>query len=301
MEEISLVIMAAGIGSRFGGLKQTADVDGRGHRIIDYSVYDAVLAGFRRLIFIISRENKVIFQQIADTYKKKYNAKVELVFQDIEMLSSGFEVPKDRKKPWGTAHAVACLKGVVKSKFALINADDFYGRRAFSQIHDFLKSDTAVENNYVMVGYKLKNTLSKNGTVSRGVCIVNNGYLTEISEKTGILYDGERVICKEIQENIPLDPEATVSVNMWGFTPSIIEECEGQFSSFLKQNMMDNPLACEFYLPSVVSNMLKKKTASVRVLDCFDPWKGITYRNDREELNDFLSNLIEKGVYPEDF
>ena len=301
MEEISLVIMAAGIGSRFGGLKQTADVDGRGHRIIDYSVYDAVLAGFRRLIFIISRENKVIFQQIADTYKKKYNAKVELVFQDIEMLSSGFEVPKDRKKPWGTAHAVACLKGVVKSKFALINADDFYGRRAFSQIHDFLKSDTAVENNYVMVGYKLKNTLSKNGMVSRGLCIVNNGYLTEISEKTGILYDGERVICKEIQENIPLDPEATVSVNMWGFTPSIIEECEGQFFSFLKQNMMDNPLACEFYLPSVVSNMLKKKTASVRVLDCFDPWKGITYRNDREELNDFLSNLIEKGVYPEDF
>lgn len=298
MKNHTLVIMAAGRGSRFGGPKQIADIDGRGHRIIDYSVYDAARVGFNRVVFIINREIESEFRKISDKYPEKYGISVDYAFQEIEDLPSGFTCPEGRGKPWGTAHAVACLKGVVHSPFALINADDFYGREALSCIYGHLSRKGA---GFAMVGYRLKNTLSKNGKVSRGVCRTEGGYLTEICERTGVYREGGKILCNGGEGKIKLDGDSVVSVNLWGFTPEIIDECERGFSSFLNEYLNVEPLTCEFYLPAVISRLIGGGRATVRVLECDAIWQGITYSADLSELSDHLSRLDQKVEYPKDF
>lgn len=298
MDEISLVIMAAGMGSRFGGLKQAAQIDGRGHRIIDYSVYDAVRAGFRRIVFIIRRENEEIFRNIANTYKEKYGVSVDLVFQDTAGLPVGSVCPEGRKKPWGTAHAVACLVGVVSSPFALINADDFYGRAAFFAIYDFLFSSVA-KNTYAMVGYRLENTLSKNGSVSRGICKISDGFVEEICEMREIKRTEEGIFSGGRNGGIALSADAVVSVNMWGFLPSIISECQNRFSAFLTDNLESDPLGCEFYLPTVVSELVRENKVKVKLLKSTDKWLGVTYREDIPELQRALRLYVQNNLYPE--
>ena len=301
MKEITLAIMAAGRGSRFGGLKQIESVDGGGRAIIDYSVYDAIRVGFRRVVFVIRKEIEADFRRTVGERIGKMGVAVDYAFQEIDRLPSGFCPPKERKKPWGTALAVACLKGVVDSPFALINADDYYGREAFRQIFDFLSSSSGAGQAYAMVGYRLKNTLSKNGKVSRGVCATRGGYLGEIRERGGVYRVGDKIFCDGDRGDVPLDPNSVVSVNLWGFTPEIIDECESRFASFLKENLPGNPQSAEFYLPSVISALIGEGVATVRVLDCESSWQGITYREDREELSAFLSALRHRGEYPEDF
>lgn len=300
MEKLALVIMAAGRGSRFGGLKQLETVDSYGHRIIDYSVYDAARVGFGHVVFVINREIEADFRKVSDNFTQKYGISVDYAYQEIYSLPDGFTCPKGRGKPWGTAHAVACLKGVVDTPFALINADDFYGREALSSIFGFLSQNGAGQS-YAMVGYRLGNTLSENGKVSRGVCNIKDGFLTEICERKGIVREGNDVFCDSPSERLRLDPAATVSVNIWGFTPNIIDECERRFTSFLNENIASDPLGCEFYLPTVISRLIGEGRATVRVLECDGIWQGITYRADRKGLSDFLLHLIENGKYPRNF
>lgn len=294
----TLVILAAGKGSRFGGFKQIENVDGRGHRIIDYSVYDAVQVGFSRVIFVINPEIELEFRKIADTYSKKYHILVDFAIQNIEKIADGHKADTKRKKPWGTGHAVACLKGLIDSPFALINADDYYGRSALGRIYDFISMVNSSEQNYAMVGYRLENTLSENGRVSRGVCKSEGGYLTEIVEVGGIYREDNRILCEAAEEKSELNPDSMVSVNLWGFTPRIIDECELRFNRFLQENIQNDTENCEFYLPSVVSSLIKEDKATVRVLECDSQWQGITYRGDKIALSDFLLRLTENGEYP---
>ena len=300
MENLALVIMAAGRGSRFGGLKQLEPVDSYGHRIIDYSVYDAARVGFDRVVFVINREIEADFRKVSDTYPEKYGISVDYAYQEIDILPDGFTCPAGRIKPWGTAHAVACLKGVVNTPFALINADDFYGREALSSIFSFLSQNRAGQA-YAMVGYRLENTLSKNGKVSRGVCNIKEGFLTEICERTGIVREGDAVFCDTPSGRMMLDLTSTVSVNLWGFTQNIIDECERRFTRFLDENIASDPLCCEFYLPTVISRLIGEGSATVQVLSCEGIWQGITYRADRKGLSAFLSTLTESGEYPRGF
>ncbi len=300
MRDISLVIMAAGMGSRFGGLKQTAQVDGRGHRLIDYSVYDGVRAGFRRLIFIIGRRMEADFIEIGRTYSKKYGISVDLVFQDADSLPDGFDLPLGRERPFGTAHAVACLAGSVTEPFAIINADDFYGRSAFYKIFAFLSDPDIKENTYSMVGYRLENTLSKNGSVSRGVCRITDGYVSEICEMQSVHREGNDIVSEGIGGRITLSPDAVVSVNLWGFTQDIINECSSRFVPFLKENLLKNPQKCEFYLPEVVSALIREGRATVRAFMSDDEWLGMTYKADVSRLKRMLFKYVKSGVYPPD-
>lgn len=301
MEKMTLVIMAAGRGSRFGGLKQIAEIDGRGHRIIDYSVYDGVRVGFRRVVFVTGRELEPYLRPIAEGYREKYGINVDFAYQETDRLPSPFTAPEGRVKPFGTAHAVACLEGMIDSPFALINADDFYGRGALATAFDFLTSGEAAGQSYAMVGYQLGNTLSENGSVSRGVCSVRDGFLTGIDEMRGIIREKGRIFCDCVGKRVELDPSATVSVNLWGFTPEIIGECVRRFSSFLNEKISRDPLDCEFYLPTVISELLEEGRARVRVLGCDSVWQGVTYKSDREGLSRHLSRLVKIGEYPADF
>ncbi len=301
MEKMTLVIMAAGRGSRFGGLKQIAEIDGRGHRIIDYSVYDGVRVGFRRVVFVTGRELEPYLRPIAEGYREKYGINVDFAYQETDRLPSPFTAPEGRVKPFGTAHAVACLEGMIDSPFALINADDFYGRGALATAFDFLTSGEAAGQSYAMVGYRLGNTLSENGSVSRGVCSVRDGFLTGIDEMRGIIREKGRIFCDCDGKRVELDPSATVSVNLWGFTPEIIGECVRRFSSFLNEKISRDPLDCEFYLPTVISELLEEGRARVRVLGCDSVWQGVTYKSDREGLSRHLSRLVKIGEYPADF
>ncbi len=296
MREATLVIMAAGRGSRFGGLKQLEDVDGRGHSIIDYSVYDAVMVGFSHLVFVINRDIEAVFRKKSDTYPQKYDISVDYAYQEIDDLPAGIVMPIGRKKPWGTAHAVACLDGVVSSAFALINADDLYGREAFYKIHSFLISDEAVGQNYAMVGYKLANTLSKNGSVSRGICKTDGKYLTELREISGIFACNNEIFCDGESSHVMSD--SLTSVNLWGFTPSIIEECNDGFRAFLKKRLDTDPNDCEFFLPELVSQLIKEGKARVRILENGEIWQGITYREDVVHIRNYLTELVQKGKYP---
>ena len=300
MGEMTLVIMAAGKGSRFGGLKQMADIDGRGHRIIDYSVYDAVLCGFSRVVFIISEQTEEDFHKIGEEYRSKYGVTVDYVIQRDDDLPDGFVKPPERIKPWGTAHAVACLEGRLFAPFALINADDFYGRSAFRKIHSFLVESAEGDGNYAMVGYRLKNTLSKNGSVSRGVCRITDGYVSEICEMQSVHREGNDIVSEGIGGRITLSPDAVVSVNLWGFTQDIINECSSRFVPFLKENLQKNPQKCEFYLPEVVSALIREGRATVRAFMSDDEWLGMTYKADVSRLKRMLLKYVKSGVYPPD-
>ena len=294
----ALVIMAAGMGSRFGGLKQIEPGDPEGHIIIDFSLFDAWRAGFRNVVFIIKREMEAEFREcIGDRMEQYFH--VSYVYQDLDRLPEGIEVPEGRTKPWGTGHALACCKGVVNGPFAVINADDFYGRTAFSEIYDFLAAQTD-ESKYAMVGYRLKNTVTEFGSVARGVCEVENGMLTSITERMQIYQRGDHAAYTEDgTQFVDLPGDTIVSMNLWGFTQPMVSELWSRLSTFLAQQVPQNPMKCEFYLPNAVNQQLEDGTARVRVLPCEEVWHGVTYREDLASVKEAICALKAAGVYEE--
>ena len=289
-----LVVMAAGLGSRFGGIKQMTGVGPNNLFIIDYSVYDAIQAGFKKVVFIIRKD---IYDDFRNTIGKRIENKidVEYVFQDINDIPEGFSVPSDRVKPWGTGHAVLSARDVVDDNFVVINADDFYGRESFIKIADYLKNVDKSSKKYSMVSYKLINTMSDYGSVSRGICNVDNGKLVDINERTNIVKkDGNLVYIDEGEHLI--DKDALVSVNFWGFTPSMFEDAYKYFIEFFKFN--SDLSKKEFYLPTIVKNSIEEGIASVSVLESESKFSGMTYKEDREELSRYICELVNNGIYP---
>ena len=295
----TLVIMAAGMGSRFGGLKQIEPLGPSGEIILDYSVYDAVRAGFDKVIFIIKKEIEEDFKKITEgRYDSKI--KVEYAFQELSNLPEGFTVPEGRVKPWGTAHAIYSCKGLIDGPFAVINADDYYGSETFRVIYDELtaeKEDAGVYN-FSMVGFKIENTLTENGHVARGVCKIENSYMTDIVERTKIMYRDEKIMFTEDEVEWEEIPEGTpVSMNLWGFTAEILTEIENRFADFLKKNA-DNPLKCEYYIPFVVDELAKEGKAKIKALTTTEKWYGVTYKEDKQSVMDALKEKSEQGIYP---
>ena len=302
MKKPVLVIMAAGMGSRYGGLKQMDPVDEDGHIIMDFSIYDAIRAGFEKVVFIIKKENEALFKEcVGDRVAKKMQ--VEYVFQDLHNLPEGYIVPEGREKPWGTGHAVLSCLSAVDGPFAVINADDYYGREAFQIIYDFLTTHQDDEKyQYTMVGYYLKNTLTENGHVARGVCIADEeGKLTGITERTRIeKHAAGPAYTEDDGETWTKLPEDTiVSMNMWGFTSGILQELNNRFARFLEENLRKNPLKCEYFLPFVVDELLKENKAEVTVLKSPDRWYGVTYKEDKPVVVEAIKNMRFAGLYPQ--
>ena len=298
-----LVVLAAGMGSRYGGLKQMDAIDEYGHIIIDYSIYDAYRAGFRDITFIIKKEIEEDFKEIIESHLVGKDINVKYVYQEISKLPEGYSVPDGRRKPWGTGHAIACCLGVVNAPFAVINADDYYGRNAFFDIYDFLKNTTDTDKyHYAMVGYKIKNTVTEEGTVSRGVCESDeNGYLKTIVETANIGTEQGNIYYLDGGEKLALDPETVVSMNLFGFTESYIRECAERFPLFLENNLANNPEKCEFYMPSVVAELLSEGKADVKIIPGTDKWYGVTYKEDKETVVNAFKKFAEDGLYPEKF
>lgn len=300
MKEPVLVIMAAGMGSRYGGLKQIDPVDEQGHMIIDFSIYDAIRAGFKKVTFIIKEEIDRTFREAIGDRLSKY-IEVEYIYQDMNHLPEGFVVPKGRKKPWGTGHAVLSCLRKIDGPFAVINADDYYGVRAFSFIYDYLmKAEDDDRYQYAMVGYTLSNTLTDYGYVSRGVCeIGSDSLLHGIHERTHIeKKNGKAYYMEEDETFHEISMDSTVSMNMWGFTPSILDELDERFKVFLKNIMNVNPLKAEYFLPNVVGELVNENKAVVKVLKTPDKWYGITYKEDKKEVVKAVKRLKEEGIYP---
>lgn len=297
--EPTLVVMAAGMGSRFGGLKQLMPVDDAGHPILDFSIYDAYRAGFRRAVFIIKRALEADFRAaVGDRIAK--TMRVDYVFQELDDLPEGFAVPTGREKPWGTGHAVACCRAAVDGPFAVINADDFYGAGAFRASYDFLTAPRSAGES-AMVGYRLRNTVTENGSVSRGICTVENGLLTAVTERTQIEQRGDAAVYIENGAEHPLTGDETVSMNFFAFGPEMLDELWTRFPAFLERNLPENPLKCEYYLPSVVTAVLNERRGSVRVLECDEVWHGVTYRADLPAVKSAIADLKRAGVYPGEF
>ena len=286
--DATLVVMAAGMGSRFGGLKQIEPIGPHGQAIIDFSVYDAKEAGFNKVVFIIKHEIEKEFKEIVGSRIEKM-IDVEYAFQELDMLPEGYVCPKDRQKPWGTAHAIYCARHVVNTPFAVINADDYYGKGAYKKMYDYLKEQN---DDFCMVGFRLQNTLTENGTVSRGICEVEDGKLTAVTERTKILD------CKftEDDENwVELPPDCIVSMNMWGFTPKVFKYIEDDLKEFFKEKI--NVPKVEYYLPTVVSNVINRGQKDVAVLIAEDRWYGVTYKEDKQGVVDALAEKIHNGEY----
>lgn len=302
MKEPVLVIMAAGMGSRYGGLKQIDPVDAAGNKILDFSIYDALRAGFKKAVFIIKKENEMLFKEcIGDAVSR--HMEVEYVFQDITDVPDGFNIPDERIKPWGTAHAIFSCRDVVKGPFAVINADDYYGVEAFKVLYDFLTTHEDDEKyRYAMVGYRLGNTLTENGSVARGCCVTNDeGYLVSITERTKIVKTSEGAAYSE-DEGVtytPISVDSPVSMNMWGFTPSIIPELGKTLEDFFATQVQKNPLKAECYLPIEVDKLLKEGKATVKVLSSKDKWFGVTYKEDKPYVMDSIQKLKDAGIYPD--
>ncbi|NOR75175.1 MAG: nucleotidyltransferase [Draconibacterium sp.] len=292
----TLLILAAGMGSRFGGLKQVEPIGPSGEAIIDYSIYDAIRAGFGKVVFVIR-------ESFADAFKEKFDKKpqgkieVEYVYQELDMLPDGFSLPDGREKPWGTAHAILVAKDIVKEPFCALNADDFYGQNAYEVMAKFLtSSEKPIE--YSMVGYNLKNTLSEFGSVSRGICDVDqNQNLNKIVETIKIFKKEDKAISvEEDGSETLLTGNESVSMNIWGFKSSVFETIETKFSAFLKTEM--NKPKSEMYIPSVVFEMIDEKLATVKVLEADSPWFGVTYKEDKPYVVEKINALIKKGDYP---
>lgn len=302
MKKPVLVVMAAGMGSRYGGLKQIDPVDKEGHIIMDFSIFDAVKAGFEKVVFIIKKENEQDFRAaIGDRLSEKI--KVSYVFQELTNLPEGYVVPEGRVKPWGTGHAIMSCMGEIDGPFVVINADDFYGSHAFQVAYDYLTTHQDEEGiyRYMMVGYRLENTLTDNGHVARGVCEMDaQGYLADIHERTHIEKRGNGAAYTEDEGKtwIPISGDATVSMNMWGFSESIFGELQSRFSAFLEENLKKNPLKCEYFLPFVVDELLKEGRATVAVEKSQDKWFGVTYKEDKPMVMAAIQNLKDQGVYP---
>ena len=302
MNKPVLVIMAAGMGSRYGGLKQIDPIDEDGHIIMDFSMFDAKRAGFEKVIFIIKHEIEKDFKEGVGKRIAKY-MDVSYAYQDLSNLPDGYEVPDGRVKPWGTAHAVLSCIDQIEGPFAVINADDYYGQQAFQLIYDFLASHEDDEKyRYTMVGYHLGNTVTDNGHVARGICDMNeNGELVAIHERTRIeKRDGGIAFTDDDGATWTFVPaDTTVSMNMWGFTRSIVEEIKNGFPAFLDTGLKENPMKCEYFLPTVVSDLLGADKATVAVLKSADKWYGVTYKEDKPVVVAAIKKMKEDGLYPE--
>lgn len=298
MGEPCLVILAAGMGSRFGGLKQITAVDPHGHAIIDFSLYDAYRAGFRKVVFVIKHAIEADFRAvIADRMAKYFD--VRLVFQELDRLPEEFSVPEGRVKPWGTAHATLCAADEVDGPFAVINADDFYGPGAYRALYNFMTSPRT-EHEHAMVAYRLRNTVTENGTVARGICTVKNGYLTDIVERTRIEKHGEDAVFTEDGVHWePLSGGDSVSMNCWAFGQEMMDELRMRFPAWLEENLKTNPEKCEYFLPFVVNALIQENRGRIRVLDCDETWHGITYREDLQSVIDAIADMRREGTYPE--
>lgn len=302
MEKPVLVIMAAGMGSRYGGSKQIDPVDEEGHIIIDFSMYDAKAAGFEKVIFIIKRENEADFRAAVGDRISKY-LDVSYAYQDLENIPKGYEIPSGRMKPWGTAHAILSCADQIHGPFAVINADDYYGKEAFRLIYDYLT--THADNDqyrYAMIGYQLANTVTDNGYVSRGVCDIDeNGRLQKVQERTHIEKRDDSIEYTEDDGKTwrTLPEDTVVSMNLWGFGESIMREIQAGFGEFLKEGLQTDPLKCEYFLPSVVSRLLDEDKATVDVLTSRDRWYGVTYKEDKPLVEAAIRKMKKEGLYPE--
>lgn len=294
----TLFILAAGMGTRYGGLKQLDGVGPSGETIMDYSVYDAMRAGFGKVVFVIRHDFE---QEFRDKVISKYenHIPVEVVFQDINNIPEGFTINPERTKPWGTNHAVLMGKGVINEPFAVINADDFYGADSFKVLADFLSSSEGKKNEYCMVGFKIENTLSENGGVSRGHCTVSEeGYLTGVNECHGIQRKGDKLVqTLEDGTEAEFPMGAYVSMNMWGFTPDYFDYSEEAFIKFLEQHA--DELKSEYYIPTVVNDLIESKTVTLKVIGTSAKWFGVTYAADRPVTVAQFRKLTDEGVYPE--
>ena len=300
-----LVVMAAGMGSRYGGLKQIDPVGPSGEAILDYSLYDARRAGFETVVFIIKHEIEQAFKEAVGARALRAGFEVRYAYQQLDKLPEGFTVPEGRVKPWGTAHAILVAEEAIgDAPFAVINADDYYGPQGFRLVYDYLCSHADGDRfAWSMVGFLLKNTVSANGSVSRGVCVTDAaGNLHSVTERTCIApYDGGIHYSEDGGASwTDLDENSVVSMNLWGFTPAYIAEAKAGFAEFLRENLPVNPLKCEYYLPSVVTAALQQGKANVRVLTSTDKWHGITYREDKPELVAALQQMSAQGLYPAD-
>ena len=291
----TLLILAAGIGSRYGGVKQMDKIGPSGESIIDYSVYDAINAGFGKVVFVL---NSKIEKDFKEVYDKRLSGKIETgyVIQELTNVPEGIHVNPYRVKPWGTGHAVLVANNIINEPFAVLNADDFYGREAFSILGRFLSKMDNASTNYAMVGYKLANTLSENGSVSRGICKTSDDLLTDVVERTSIAKVGEKIYFDENGVKEELDADVLVSMNFWGFSPAFFQQLETDFRIFIKNNA--NELKAEFYIPFVVNNLIKKQEATMKMLSSNDRWFGVTYKEDKNATIDNVKKLIENGVYP---
>ena len=301
MEKPVLVIMAAGMGSRYGGLKQIDPVDQDGHIIIDFSLYDAKRAGFETVIFIIKKETEKDFKE-AIGYRMEKIMNVHYAYQELNDLPLGNIIPQDRTKPWGTAHAIYCCREYIHGPFAVINADDYYGVESFQMIYNYLSTHQDDHlYRYTMVGYQIENTLTENGTVARGVCEVDeNNLLVDITERTKIMKtDDSAAYSEEDSIWISLPHGATVSMNLWGFSESIMKEIKNGMQSFLTEGLATNPLKCEYFIPSVVNRLLIEKKATVEVLTTKNQWYGVTYKEDKPVVMRAIQGMKDKGIYPQ--
>ena len=303
MKKPILVVMAAGMGSRYGGLKQMDPVGNHGQVIMDYSLFDARRAGFETVVFIIKHEIEEDFKRLVGSRIEKV-MEVRYAFQQLDNLPAGYSVPEGRTKPWGTSHAILSAKDVIDAPFAVINADDYYGPEAFKVIYDYLVANPDKDGmyEYAMVGYLLKNTVTENGHVARGVCVTNaNGYLDSVTERTHIekTETGARFTEDDGATWTELSGDTVVSMNLWGFTPSFLKETEDRFAAFLDKALVENPLKGEYFLPSVVSQLIAEDKARVKVLHSHDKWYGVTYKEDKPVVVAAIKAMTESGLYPD--
>ncbi|MBU2554617.1 MAG: nucleotidyltransferase [Bacteroidetes bacterium] len=291
----TLVILAAGIGSRYGGVKQMDKIGPSGESIIDYSVFDAIRAGFGKVVFVL---NPRIIDDFREIYEPRLKNKIQTTYilQELHNIPEGISYNPERVKPWGTGHAVLVAEDYVKEPFAVINADDFYGKEAFSVLANFLTNPERKPNEYALVGYKLANTLSENGSVSRGICQSQNGYLTDVVERTSIYRKENQIVFEDNNEEKPLNDEDIVSMNFWGFTPLFFSQLKRDFIHFIRDNAQQ--LKAEFYIPTVANNLIKSNEASLRTLTSNDQWFGVTYQEDKAVTIDKVAQLVEAGQYP---
>lgn len=295
-----LVIMAAGMGSRFGGIKQLEPVGPSGEIIMDYSIYDAIQAGYKKVVFIIRRDLEKDFKEVIGNRLSKY-VEVEYVFQELDNLPEGFTLPEGRTKPWGTGQAIMSCIGKIDAPFTVINADDYYGKEGFRIINEFLSSPKQSDKKYhfCMAGFSLGNTLSENGTVTRGVCSVSkDGVLEKVTETHEIRPAGDKAVAIENGEELELPLDCPVSMNMWGFTPDFLDELQSRFVDFLK-TVKEGDLKAEYLLPTIVDDLIKEGKAEVSVLNTSDKWFGVTYKEDKQVVVDSFRKLVDEGVYPE--
>ena len=298
MANPTLVILAAGMGSRYGGMKQIDGVGSHGEPIIEFSIYDAYQAGFRKVVLIIKREHEELFRKALTDRVAAGGMEVDFAYQDMTNIPEGFKVPEGREKPWGTTHALLACKGIVNEPFAIINADDFYGRDAYKVIYNYLTNGIS-DDHYAMVGFKCLNTLTANGTVTRGLCEEKDGNLSHIVEIQKIALQNDHAVYEDNGEWKPISDDALVSMNFWGFTPKIFDEMEPIFKDFLSRNIAVNSMKCEHVIPTAMGDLVTEGKVTVKMLSSSDKWFGVTYKEDKPDVVAKIQEKKNQGIYPD--